>query len=81
MSDWNEEHVTSTNGASIQTLFLSRNPAKLAFIAHPLGRLGGSLDDHVVRSLARHLSLKHDYSIVLMNSRGVGSSTGSASFS
>lgn len=81
MSKWQEEHVTSSNGASIETRVLPGNVEKLAFVAHPLGRLGGNLHDLIVQSLARLLAEQpHGYTVVLMNARGVGSSTGSSSF-
>jgi hypothetical protein len=81
MPDWQESFVTTSNGACIEIRCTQGDPARLAFIAHPLGRLGGSFDDHVVTGLAKHLYAKHNYTIVLMNSRGVGKSTGRASFS
>lgn len=52
----------------------------LAILAHPLGRLGGSLDDPVITHLASlHLTHFH-LRVVRFNSRGVGKSTGSASW-
>ncbi|SNX81392.1 uncharacterized protein MEPE_00097 [Melanopsichium pennsylvanicum] len=52
----------------------------LAIIAHPFGRLGGSLDDPIVTHLAS-LLLTHAYvRVVRFNSRGVGKSGGSASW-
>lgn len=83
MSRWHEELVDVAPGVHLETVFKGdvANTRRLAFIAHPLGRLGGSYNDYVVRDLANRLLEKHDYSVVLMNSRGVGKSNGSASFS
>lgn len=39
------------------------------------------MNDHVVQNVARVLRCDFDYSVVLINSRGVGKSTGSPSFS
>ena len=55
------------------------NPTRLALIAHPLGRLGGTRDDHVVRTLARMLS-DAGWAVCTYDARGAGASTGSASF-
>ncbi|PWZ00907.1 hypothetical protein BCV70DRAFT_84581 [Testicularia cyperi] len=52
----------------------------LAIIAHPLGRLGGSLDDPVVTRLSSLLLSHYNLRVVRFNSRGVGKSTGSASW-
>lgn len=78
-----EDVVEVAAGVHIQTEYWQepRSAARIAFIAHPLGRLGGSYNDHVVQALADRLHKRHSYSIVLMNSRGVGSSTGAASYS
>lgn len=83
MSRWYEEFIDVAPNVRLHTAFNGndKTTTRLAFIAHPLGRLGGSYDDHVVRTLAAHLHKNHGYSIVLMNSRGVGGSTGSASYS
>lgn len=83
MSRWYEEFIDVAPGVKLHTAFNGddKSTTRLAFIAHPLGRLGGCYDDHVVRALAGHLHQKHGYSVVLMNSRGVGGSTGSPSYS
>lgn len=52
----------------------------LAVLAHPLGRLGGSLDDPVVTHLASLLLTHAQLRVVRFNSRGVGKSGGSASW-
>lgn len=52
---------------------------KIAIIAHPYGRLGGSKDDHVVIQLSRLLA-RDGWAVVTFDARGCGSSTGSASF-
>ncbi|PWN52159.1 hypothetical protein IE53DRAFT_385424 [Violaceomyces palustris] len=62
------------------------NPAEspsikgLAIIAHPLGRLGGNMDDPVVQSLKSYLLKERSSRVVTFNSRGVGQSQGSASW-
>ncbi|KAK0561608.1 hypothetical protein OC844_003131 [Tilletia horrida] len=55
-------------------------PEGLAIIAHPYGSLGGSFDDHVVCALAEHLLVQRRFEVVTYNSRGVGQSTGRASW-
>ena len=76
-----ERMATSPNGAAIQTrLFAgprSITYRRLVVIAHPLGRLGGSWDDAVVGAVTAALS---SCDVVQFNSRGVGKSTGSATF-
>ncbi|SPO19727.1 uncharacterized protein UTRI_00120_B [Ustilago trichophora] len=52
----------------------------LAIIAHPFGRLGGSLDDPIVTHLASLLLTHAQLRVVRFNSRGVGKSGGSASW-
>lgn len=54
-------------------------PTNLALIAHPLGRLGGTKDDHVVRALAAVLK-QAGWAVCTYDARGAGASTGSASF-
>jgi alpha/beta superfamily hydrolase len=82
MAGWQEQMIPTASGVEIETRFNGNITIcnRLALIAHPWGRLGGSLNDHVVQSLASCLIDKHGYSVVLMNSRGVGRSKGSASF-
>ncbi|KAI0033538.1 Alpha/Beta hydrolase protein [Vararia minispora EC-137] len=53
---------------------------KLAVCSHPWSRLGGSMHDPVLHSLVGPLSSKLGYHVLLFNSRGVGSSSGWASF-
>lgn len=53
---------------------------KLALIAHPLGRLGGSKEDHVVTALATMLSNELGYIVCRYDARGAGESSGSASW-
>ncbi|GAA6009818.1 hypothetical protein JCM11491_000826 [Sporobolomyces phaffii] len=53
---------------------------KLAIIAHPWGRLGGSKNDHMVRSLARTLAQEEGYTVVRFDSRGAGDSGGTPSW-
>lgn len=55
-------------------------PTKLALIAHPLGRLGGSKEDHVVVTVA-HALAEQGYNVCRYDARGAGDSTGSGSFS
>lgn len=52
----------------------------LAIIAHPFGRLGGSLDDPLVTHLASLLLTHAHLRVVRFNSRGVGKSGGSPSW-
>lgn len=53
---------------------------RLALVAHPLGRLGGSKEDHVVTALAGLLSNELGYIVCRYDARGAGESTGSASW-
>lgn len=53
---------------------------RLALVAHPLGRLGGSKEDHVVTALAGLLSNDLGYIVCRYDARGSGGSTGSASW-
>lgn len=78
--EWREEVISTSTGASIQVVQCQQDPLKSAFIAHPYARLGGSLNDHVVQSLATRLH-KRGYSIYLINARGAGNSVGTPSFS
>jgi alpha/beta superfamily hydrolase len=52
---------------------------KLCLISHPLARLGGSKEDHVVRSLTEAL-VEQSYLVVTYDSRSAGGSSGSCSF-
>ena len=74
--------VASPNGASIQTRLFAgpraTTPRRLVVIAHPLGRLGGSWNDAVVGGVQE--ALRSSCDVVQVNSRGVGKSTGSATF-
>ncbi|KAK4052101.1 hypothetical protein OIV83_002395 [Microbotryomycetes sp. JL201] len=54
--------------------------SKLALVAHPLGRLGGNRNDHVVKSIALSLA-SENFVVLAYDSRGAGESTGSPSFS
>lgn len=82
-----ESFVASYDSKRIQCRFLTRSDSSspphsntcLAIVAHPLGRLGGSWDDHVVAAVSEAL-LENGYDVVNFNSRGVGRSEGSASF-
>lgn len=58
----------------------SASCAGLAIVAHPLGRLGGSLDDPIVTHLSALFLTRYKLRVVRFNSRGVGKSTGSASW-
>ena len=49
-------------------------PRGLALIAH--GRLGGTYDDPVVRTLARYLVERRSMRVVTWNARGIGHSGG-----
>lgn len=52
---------------------------RVAIIAHPYGFLGGSLHDHVVQTLKDTLC-REGVPVLLYNSRGVGKSSGRASW-
>ncbi|KAM0751611.1 hypothetical protein T439DRAFT_355518 [Meredithblackwellia eburnea MCA 4105] len=90
MTDQIEENWLQlpNNGPSLAyTLFTPQNESnssptqtKLALIAHPLGRLGGSQHDHVVQSLARSF-VSQGWIVCTYDARGAGNSSGSASFS
>ncbi|KAN0066045.1 hypothetical protein ACQY0O_000138 [Thecaphora frezii] len=72
---------TLSNGETLETRVQDppRACVGLALLAHPLGRLGGSLHDPLVASLSRHL-VSFGFRTVCFNSRGVGDSTGSPSW-
>ncbi|EJU04828.1 alpha/beta-hydrolase, partial [Dacryopinax primogenitus] len=50
---------------------------KLAMMCHPWSWLGGSMNDHVLHLLTP-VFLRHSFTVLRFNSRGVGGSTGSA---
>lgn len=52
----------------------------LCILAHPLGRFGGTLDDPIITHLASLLLTHAQLRVVRFNSRGVGKSGGSASW-
>lgn len=52
---------------------------KLCLVAHPLGRLGGSRNDHVVLAITRALG-EDGWIVCRFDSRGAGESTGSPSW-
>ena len=52
---------------------------KLCLIAHPLGRLGGNRNDHVVVAVAQAL-VEDGWTVCRYDSRGAGGSTGSPSW-
>ncbi|TFY81425.1 hypothetical protein EWM64_g2587 [Hericium alpestre] len=53
---------------------------KLAVCLHPWSRLGGNMHDPVLESLQETLTVVHRFRVLRYNSRGVGQSSGSASF-
>ncbi|KAH7912039.1 Alpha/Beta hydrolase protein [Hygrophoropsis aurantiaca] len=63
----------------IATSYPTIQSSKLAVCLHPWSWLGGNMNDYVIHSLVRLLQRK-DYHVRYYNSRGVGKSTGSASF-
>ncbi|KAG5716786.1 hypothetical protein E4T56_gene7911 [Termitomyces sp. T112] len=75
--------VKLSSGISLQVDFNApqslREPKKLAVFLHPWPWLGGHKDDSVLCPLASHL-YTDNYHILRYNSRGVGLSTGWASF-
>jgi len=54
-------------------------PLRLCVIAHPLGRLGGNRNDHVVVGVTRAL-VGDGWVVCRYDSRGAGESTGSPSW-
>ena len=61
---------------------VANNNETTVIIAHPHPKFGGSMRDHVVKSVFRHLThLSQFHSVIKFNFRGVGKSTGSASLS
>lgn len=88
-SDYLIHHSTHTlpDGISLSyTLHLSNRSTlesaskrKLALVAHPWGRLGGTKNDHMVISVSRMLQ-KEGWDVVRYDSRGSGESEGSASW-
>lgn len=84
MSKCQSHIVRSSNGAETYTEHRRCDAVdgnlRIAFIAHAWGRLGGSINDHVVQALAAHLHEKRAYNVILMSARGTGKSTGSPSW-
>jgi len=64
---------------SIHSTSSSTSKRKLALVAHPWGRLGGSKNDHMVVSTSRMLQ-RQGYDVIRYDSRGAGESEGSASW-
>ncbi|GAA5863249.1 hypothetical protein JCM5353_008120 [Sporobolomyces roseus] len=64
---------------SIHSTSSSTSKRKLALVAHPWGRLGGTKNDHMVISTSRMLQ-REGYDVVRYDSRGSGESEGSASW-
>ena len=68
-------------GASLEAA-ITPPPAssvKLAVVCHPWGKLGGCMDDGVVRTVSRALALG-GIGVCRFNFRGVGESTGSSGY-
>ncbi|XP_006459105.1 hypothetical protein AGABI2DRAFT_218018 [Agaricus bisporus var. bisporus H97] len=83
-NDFQETLVPISTGISLELdLIKPRQPqeqeSKLAICLHPWSRLGGRKSDPVLAFLAEVL-LENNYHVVRYNSRGVGKSTGYASF-
>ncbi|KAI0046578.1 alpha/beta-hydrolase [Auriscalpium vulgare] len=57
----------------------SKIPGKVAICLHPWSRLGGNMNDPVLRSLDHPLSSRLGFHVIRFNSRGVGRSSGWAS--
>ena len=81
MSEPNHRFVQS-DGVTLETRIYKATPpsTRLAFVAHPFGKLGGSWNDPIVRLITSTL-LDNGWNVVTYNARGVGKSTGSGSFS
>jgi alpha/beta superfamily hydrolase len=78
-----ESRISLPSGSTLvyALSFPSATPlTKIALIAHPLGRLGGSKEDHVVVRVADAL-VKEGYCVCRYDARGAGRSEGSPSFS
>ncbi|GHJ85935.1 hypothetical protein NliqN6_2337 [Naganishia liquefaciens] len=80
--------ISATGGAELEARIYpgridgnlaSSSDREIAIIAHPYGFLGGSLNDHVVQAL-KDVLCQRSVSVLLYNSRGVGKSSGRASW-
>lgn len=74
--------LVQSDGVTLETRIYNATPpsTRLAFVAHPFGKLGGSWNDPVVKLITSTL-LDNGWNVVNYNARGVGKSTGSGSFS
>lgn len=73
--------VNLINELAVKRNYTSTPPSsRLAFVAHPFGKLGGTWNDPVVQLVTRTL-LEIGWNVVNYNARGVGKSSGSGSFS
>lgn len=73
-----KSNVSLAYQLSLQPQSLPSN--KLITISHPLARLGGSKNDHVVQTLASYF-FDLGFGVLIYDSRGSGDSGGSCSFS
>ncbi|EGN98980.1 hypothetical protein SERLA73DRAFT_181742 [Serpula lacrymans var. lacrymans S7.3] len=78
-----QELVPLPTGVSLETVRIYPNPkqssTKLAVCLHPWSWLGGNMNDPVIHTLVLLLQAR-EYHVIYYNSRGVGKSTGTASF-
>ncbi|SCZ92397.1 BZ3500_MvSof-1268-A1-R1_Chr5-2g07829 [Microbotryum saponariae] len=78
-SNRSDSSPTSTPPSSLLSYALTRPtsdpPTRLALLAHPWARLGGSKDDHVVVGVTSAL-VKEGYAVCRYDARGAGGSVG-----
>ena len=69
------------DGATLEAAITPPGPssARLAVVCHPWGKLGGCMDDGVVRTIARALAAD-GVGTCRFNFRGVGASSGSSGY-
>ncbi|EIM91342.1 alpha/beta-hydrolase [Stereum hirsutum FP-91666 SS1] len=85
---FSDELIHLPSGLTLEASFQSFSPPsssneagrRLAICLHPWSRLGGNMDDPVLKMVAGRLASKHKFDVLRYNSRGVGRSSGSASF-
>ena len=69
------------DGASLEAAITPPGPSssRLAVVCHPWGKLGGCMDDGIVRTIARALAAD-GVGTCRFNFRGVGASSGSSGY-
>ncbi|KZT42157.1 alpha/beta-hydrolase [Sistotremastrum suecicum HHB10207 ss-3] len=77
--------VPMPQGHSLEAIFTPppvsgpAHPPRLAVLLHPWSWLGGRMHDHVIETLSSSF-IQRGFHTIVFNSRGVGASTGRASF-